>query len=70
MGRFKRTEGPPAYGAGYQKRMAVMAKLEKEGAEAVHKEIQELWEEIHLRTDCLVEHEIAQIKTLGGGAAR
>lgn len=73
MGRFKRTEGPPAHGEGYHKRMIVMLKLENQGAGAIQKEIQELWEEIQLRTDCLVEYEIAQAsdnKVLGGGAAR
>ena len=60
MGKFKRTEGPPAYGEGYHKRMMVMIRLQDQGAEVIHREIQELWFEIILRTDCLVEHEIAQ----------
>lgn len=60
MGKFKRTEGPPAYGEGYHKRMMVMIRLREQGAAVIHKEIQELWAEILLRTDCLVEHEIAQ----------
>ena len=60
MGRFKRTEGPPAYGEGYHKRMMVLIRLQDQGAEIIHKEIAELWSEIVLRTDCLVEHEIAQ----------
>ncbi len=60
MGRFKRTEGPPAHGEGYHKRMLVMIRLREQGAEVIHKEIAELWSEIVLRTDCLVEHEIAQ----------
>ena len=60
MGKFKRTEGPPAYGEGYHKRMMVMIRLRDQGVEVIHKEIAELWAEIMLRTDCLVEHEIAQ----------
>ena len=60
MGKFKRTEGPPAYGEGYHKRMMVMIRIEEQGPEVIHKEIAELWSEIMLRTDCLVEHEIAQ----------
>ena len=60
MGKFKRTEGPPAYGEGYHKRMMVMIRLRDQGAEVIHKEIADLWSEIILRTDCLVEHEIAQ----------
>ena len=60
MGRFKRTEGPPAYGEGYHKRMMVLIRLQDQGAEIIHKEIANLWAEIQLRTDCLVEHEIAQ----------
>jgi len=60
MGRFKRTEGPPAHGEDYHKRMMVMIRLREQGAEVIHKEIAELWSEIMLRTDCLVEHEIAQ----------
>ena len=60
MGKFKRTEGPPAYGEGYHKRMLVMIRLQDQGAAVIHREIQELWAEIVLRTDCLVEHEIAQ----------
>lgn len=60
MGRFKRTEGPPAYGEGYHKRMMVMIRLQDQGAAVIHREIQELWAEIVMRTDCLVEHEIAQ----------
>jgi len=60
MGRFKRTEGPPAYGEGYHKRMMIMIRLRDQGAEVIHKEIADLWSEIVLRTDCLVEHEIAQ----------
>ena len=60
MGKFKRTEGPPACGEGYHKRMMVMIRLREQGAAFIHKEIQELWAEILLRTDCLVEHEIAQ----------
>ena len=62
MGKFKRTEGPPAYGEGYHKRMMVMIRLRDKGAEVIHKEIAELWAEIMLRTDCLVEHEIAQVQ--------
>ena len=60
MGKFKRTEGPPAYGEGYHKRMMVLIRLRDQGAEVIHKEIADLWAEIMLRTDCLVEHEIAQ----------
>ena len=60
MGKFKRTEGPPAYGEGYHKRMMIMIRLRDQGAEVIQQEIQELWSEIMLRTDCLVEHEIAQ----------
>ena len=60
MGKFKRTEGPPAHGEGYDKRMMVMIRLRDQGAEVIHKEIAGLWAEIMLRTDCLVEHEIAQ----------
>ena len=60
MGKFKRTEGPPTYGEGYHKRMMVMIRIEEQGPEVIHKEIAELWSEIMLRTDCLVEHEIAQ----------
>ena len=60
MGKFKRTEGPPAYGEGYHKRMMVMIRLQDQGAEVIHKEIADLWAEIILRTDCLMEHEIAQ----------
>ena len=60
MGKFKRTEGPSAHGEGYHKRMMVMIRLREQGAEVIHKEIAELWSEIVLRTDCLVEHEIAQ----------
>ena len=60
MGKFKRTEGPPAYGEGYHKRMMVMIRLQDQGAAVIHREIQELWAEIVLRTDCLTEHEIAQ----------
>jgi hypothetical protein len=62
MGKFKRTEGLPAYGEGYHKRMMVMIRLRDQGAEVIHKEIAELWFEIMLRTDCLVEHEIAQVQ--------
>ena len=62
MGKFKRTEGPPAYGEGYHKRMMVMIRLREQGAEVIHKEIADLWSEIMLRTDCLVEHEIAQVQ--------
>jgi hypothetical protein len=40
--------------------MLVMIRLREQGAEVIHKEIAELWSEIVLRTDCLVEHEIAQ----------
>ena len=60
MGMFKRTEGPPAHGEGYRNRMIVMIRLREQGSEVIHKEIAELWSEIVLRTDCLVEHEIAQ----------
>ena len=60
MGIFKRTEGPPAHGEGYHKRMMVMIRLRDQGSAVIHREIQELWAEILLRTDCLVEHEIAQ----------
>ena len=60
MGKFKRTEGLPAYGEGYHKRMMVMIRLQDQGAEVIHKEIADLWSEIILRTDCLAEHEIAQ----------
>lgn len=60
MGKFKRTEGSPAHGEGYHKRMIVMIRLREQGSELIHKEIAELWSEIVLRTDCLVEHEIAQ----------
>ncbi len=60
MGKFKRIEGLPAYGEGYHKRMIVMIKLQDQGAAVIHREIQELWAEIVLRTDCLVENEIAQ----------
>ena len=60
MGKFKRTEGPPVYGEDYHKRMIVMIRLREQGAAVIHREIQELWAEILLRTDCLVEHEIAQ----------
>ena len=60
MGKFKRTEGPPACGEGYHKRMMVMIRLREQGAAVIHKEIQELWADLLLRTDCLVEHEIAQ----------
>ncbi len=60
MGKFKRTEGPPAYGEDYHKRMMVMIRLREQGAPIIHREIQELWAESLLRTDCLVEHEIAQ----------
>ena len=60
MGKFKRTEGPSACGEGYHKRMMVMIRLRDKGAEVIHKEIAELWAEIMLRTDCLVEYEIAQ----------
>ena len=60
MGKFKRTEGPPAYGEGYHNRMVVMIRLREQGAAVIHREIQELWAEILLRADCLVEHEIAQ----------
>ena len=60
MGKFKRTEGPPAYGEGYHKRMMVMIRLQDQGAAVIHKEIADLWAEIILRTDCLMEHEIAQ----------
>jgi hypothetical protein len=38
----------------------VMIRLREQGAEVIQREIQELWSEIMLRTDCLVEHEIAQ----------
>ena len=62
MGKFKRTEGPPAYGEGYHKRMMVMIRLQDQGAAVIHREIQELWAEIVLRTDCLVEYEIAQVE--------
>ena len=60
MGKFKRIEGPPAYGEGYHKRMMVMIRIEEQGPEVIHREIQDLWAEIVLRTDCLTEHEIAQ----------
>ncbi|PKN88731.1 MAG: hypothetical protein CVU51_03690 [Deltaproteobacteria bacterium HGW-Deltaproteobacteria-1] len=60
MGKFKRTEGPPAYGEEYHKRMMIMIRLRDQGAEVIHKEIANLWSEIILRTDCLVEHELAQ----------
>ncbi len=60
MGKFKRTEGPPAYGEGYHKRMMVLIRLQDQGAAVIQREIQDLWSEIMLRTDCLVEHEIAQ----------
>ena len=60
MGKFKRTEGPPTCGEGYHKRMMVMIRLQDQGAAVIHREIQELWAEIVLRTDCLVENEIAQ----------
>lgn len=62
MGKFKRIEGPPAHGEGYHKRMMVMIRLQDQGAAVIHREIQELWAEIMLRTDCLVEHEIAQVQ--------
>ena len=62
MGKFKRTEGPPAYGEGYHKRMMVMIRLQNQGAAVIQREIQDLWSEIMLRTDCLVEHEIAQVQ--------
>lgn len=62
MGKFKRTEGPPAYGEGYHKRMMVMIRLRDQGAEVIHNEIVDLWAEIVLRTDCLVEHEISQVQ--------
>ena len=60
MGKFKRTEGPPACGEGYHKRMMVMIRLQEQGAGVIHKEIADLWSEIMLRTDCLVEDEIVQ----------
>lgn len=60
MGKFKRTEGPPAYGEGYHKRMIVMIRMEEQGSEVIHREIQDLWAEILMRTDCLVEHDIVQ----------
>lgn len=62
MGKFKRIEGPPAYGEGYHKRMMVMIRMEEQGPEVIHWEIQELWAEIQLRTDCLTEYEIAQVQ--------
>ena len=62
MGKFERTEGPPVYGEGYHKRMIVMIRIEEQGPEVIHREIQELWAEIQLRTDCLTEHEIAQVQ--------
>ena len=62
MGKFKRVEGPPAYGEDYHKRMMVMIRLREQGALVIHREIQELWAEIMLRTNCLVEHEIAQVQ--------
>ncbi|HPL67294.1 MAG TPA: hypothetical protein PLG94_12240 [Smithellaceae bacterium] len=62
MGKFKRTEGPPAYGEGYHKRMMVMIRIVEQGPEVIHKEIADLWAEIMLRTDCLVEYEIAQVE--------
>ncbi len=62
MGIFKRTEGPPAYGEGYHKRMMVMIRLREQDAEVIKKEIADLWAEIILRTDCLVEHEITQVQ--------
>jgi len=37
-----------------------MIRLRDQGAAVIHKVIAELWSEIILRTDCLVEHEIAQ----------
>ena len=40
--------------------MMVMIRLREQGAAVIHREIQELWAEIVLRTNCLVEHEIAQ----------
>jgi len=42
--------------------MMVMIKIEEQGPEVIHREIQELWAEIQLRTDCLTEHEIAQVQ--------
>ena len=62
MERFKRTEGPPACGEGYHKRMMVLLRLQNKGAEVIQMEIAELWAEIVLRTDCLVEHEIVQVQ--------
>lgn len=61
MGKFKRIEGPPAFGEGYHKRMIIMIKLRDQGAEAIQAEINELWAEIQLRTDCLVEYEIGRV---------
>ena len=60
MGKFKRTEGPPTCVEGYHKRMMVMIRLREQGPAVIQQEIQELWTEILLRTDCLMEHEIAQ----------
>ena len=42
--------------------MLVMLRLKEQGAEVIKKEIADLWAEIILRTDCLVEHEIAQVQ--------
>jgi len=42
MGKFKRTEGPPAYGEGYHKRMMVMIRMQEQGAEVIQKEIADL----------------------------
>ncbi len=64
MGRFKRTEGPPAYGEGYHKRMMIMIRIEEQGPEVIQREIADLWAEIVLRTDCLVEHEIGETQEL------
>jgi hypothetical protein len=40
--------------------MMVMIRLREQGPAVIQQEIQELWTEILLRTDCLMEHEIAQ----------
>ena len=42
--------------------MLVMIRIEEQGPEVIHKEIADLCSEIMLRTDCLVEHEIAQVQ--------
>lgn len=55
LGRAK--EGPPLYGDRYVKYQEAVKRLEELGPKQIQKEINELWEEITLRTELLSQYQ-------------